>query len=61
MRKRWRALLPNLSANQRFPSQEMQRAIDATSADPGLLLSGPDPFAKADRLISGYWLTGCPG
>ena len=41
--------------------KEMQRAIDATSADPALLLSGPDPFAKADGLISGYGLTGCPG
>ena len=41
--------------------KEMQRAIDATSADPALLLKGPDPFAKADELISGYGLTGCPG
>ena len=41
--------------------KEMQSATDATSANPRLLLSGPDPFAKADRLISGYGLTGCPG
>jgi hypothetical protein len=41
--------------------KEMQTAIDTTSADPRLLLSGDDPFAKADRLISGYGLTGCPG
>jgi hypothetical protein len=39
----------------------MQTAIDATSASPGLLLSQDDPFAKADRLISGYGLKGCPG
>ena len=41
--------------------KEMQRATNATSANPRLLLSGPDPFAKADRLISGYGLAGCPG
>ena len=41
--------------------KEIQRATDATSTNPRLLLSGPDPFAKADRLISGYGLTGCQG
>jgi hypothetical protein len=40
---------------------EMQRPIDATSRDPALLLGEPDPFAKADRLITDYGLTGCPG
>ena len=40
---------------------EMQAAIDATTANPASLLSGPDPFTKADRLITAYGLTGCPG
>ena len=40
---------------------EMQTAIDATAANPASLLSGPDPFTKADRLITAYGLAGCPG
>jgi hypothetical protein len=41
--------------------KEMQTTIDATAANPASLLSGPDPFTKADRLITAYGLTGCPG
>ena len=38
----------------------IQTAIDATTADPAILLGQPDPFAAADGLISAYGLTGCP-
>ena len=34
-------------------------AIDATESDPAQLITGPDPFAEADSLITDYGLTGC--
>lgn len=34
-------------------------AIETTESDPAQLITGPDPFAKADSLITEYGLTGC--
>jgi len=39
---------------------EIQSAIDTTEADPAQLITGPDPFARADGMIAAYGLTGCP-
>ena len=33
--------------------------IETTESDPAQLITGPDPFAKADGLITDYGLTGC--
>jgi hypothetical protein len=39
---------------------ELQSAIETTEADPAQLITGPDPFAKADKLILEYGLSDCP-
>jgi hypothetical protein len=38
---------------------ELQRTIDATEANPAQLVTGPDPFTEADKLILEYGLHQC--
>jgi hypothetical protein len=38
---------------------ELQSTIDATEANPALLVTGPDPFTKADKLLLAYGLHEC--
>jgi hypothetical protein len=38
---------------------ELQSTIDATQANPAQLVTGPDPFTKADKLILEYGLQDC--
>lgn len=37
----------------------LSNAIETTKSNPAQLITGPDPFAKADALITAYGLTGC--
>lgn len=37
----------------------MSDGMETTESDPAQLITGPDPFAKADGLITDYGLSGC--